>query len=182
MIRLAVFLLLISITGCSAGQLERDLGAEPLTRETANSYSTTGGAQGRRYNRHDMNVLNLADYGRVLDSSRVKIDGTTAAGGQLGAIAGAANARDHTSSAESAIIRMVAGAVIGATIESSLTSGEAVEYILERRDGQLVSLVTNYYLPLGACVLLRSHPETLQTSAEVRPENVCERFFGDRGQ
>ena len=67
--------------------------------------------------------------------------------------------------------------MVGAMIESSLTQGQAIEYIIERRSGELAAVITQYRLETGSCVLMRIDTINSRTDLEVRPEDVCSRMM-----
>lgn len=170
----ALILCSISFAGCSMGQLKRT-DDSPLTASRAASYSESP-QQAQSYNRRDLNSLYLVDYGVVIDKNKVKLDGTSETGAKVGGAVGTLNAINRgTNSTESAIIRILGGAVLGAAIENSLTQGEAIEHIIERRDGQLVSLINKYSIPINACVMMRTDSSTQKTSLEVKSPKICDR-------
>ena len=167
------------IAGCGWGQLERT-DETPLTTERAAGYQNESG-QAQSYNRHNLNSLYLVDYGRVVDTNKIQLSGTHQTGAQVGGLVGGLNTLNSgTTSTESAIIRILGGAIIGAALENSLTQGEALEYIIERRDGQLVSLVTQYNIPMNSCVMMRTDSATQKTALEVKNQGVCDNLMGER--
>lgn len=134
--------------------------------------------QSTAYNRHDINSLYLVNFGRVIDSSMVDIAGTGETGASVGGTIGTLNAiNSGTTSTESAVLRILTGAIIGATIENSLTQGQAFEYIIKRQDGQFLSLVSEYSLPVGTCVMMRTHATTQKTTLEVKGQELCDNGF-----
>lgn len=166
-----LLLVIFLLGGCSMGQLERTTSA-PLT----NDYQfSTPASQKSLYTRHNLGEMSYIDYGVILDKTIVSLEGTSNTGANIGGIVGTLNSLNRGSaSTESWVFRMVGGAIIGAAIEKSLTTGQAVEYIIKRADGQLISTVTRSQLDLGECVLIRSNSSRKNLRLEVKDPTVCE--------
>ena len=104
---------------------------------------------------------NPVQQGVIAGSRRVAI----AAGGEAGAAAGAAaggvvgsaaSAGNSVSSALGAVGGALVGGLIGTTAERSTSNTDAVEYIIRRADGELVSVTQRdaVPIPLGTRVLV----------------------------
>ena len=123
-------------------------------------------ACGSRYSADEYAVravqqANRAEQGIVAGFRRVQIsaDGTTgaAAGGAAGGVIGnAAAGGNRVTEALGAVGGALVGGLIGNAAERAANSGNGVEYIVRKRNGELVSVVQRDLVPLevGARVLV----------------------------
>ena len=130
------FLLLLALTACG-------------NRYSPDEYATRAVQQANR-----------AEQGIVAGFRRVQIsaDGTTgaAAGGAAGGVLGSATGGNRVAEALGAVGGALVGGLIGNAAERAANSGNGVEYIVRKRNGDLVSVVQRDLVPLevGARVLV----------------------------
>ena len=173
----------VLLSGCGAGALERRQ-AGPLSHSTfsdsspnigASSYGSGASSSRRSYERASVGGLSRISFGVVVDKTLVDINGTSDTGSRIGGVVGAMNAMNHNSaSTESWVFRMVAGAVIGAVVENTLTSGQGYEYIIKRTDGQLVSTISEAAIGVGQCLLMRGGDGGSAVRLELKQGSVCQ--------
>lgn len=153
---LTIIVLALSLTGCGVGN----------TNTTYQSYQL--GSQG------------VIEKGRILEMTPVQIAGDSAVGTLAGAgIGGAAGSMIGGNTAVN-IIGGIAGAVVGGMVggaaEKAITKDQAYEFVVEKSNGKLVSVVQTNELNLrpGDYVLLNRIDGTtkirsrLQTSTYYR--------------
>lgn len=123
------------------------------------------GACGNRYSADEyatraVQQANRAEQGIVAGFRRVQIsaDGTTgaAAGAAAGGVLGSATGGNRVTEALGAVGGALVGGLIGNAAERAANSGNGVEYIVRKRNGDLVSVVQRDLVPLevGARVLV----------------------------
>jgi len=129
-------LLLLLLAGCG-------------NRYSADEYSTRAVQQA---NRTEQGVV--AGFRMV----QIAADGTTgaAAGAAAGAVLGSATPGNRIAEALGAVGGALVGGLIGSAAERSANSGNGVEYVVRKRNGDLVSVVQRDLVPLevGARVLV----------------------------
>ena len=173
-------LCVVLLAGCSAGQLER-VDDAPLTEELVEQYNAeaardtaTSNQPQPVYTRYDLGKMSVVNLGVVVDASVIQLTGTTDTGWRIGTAAGGLNALNSgTTSTESIVLRVLGGALVGAAIESSLTAGQAFEYIIRRDDGILISTLNRSRLNAGDCLMIRTDPSNSKTLLEVKSADLC---------
>ncbi len=114
------------------------------------------------YSRRDIGVQGRVEMGKIVDIMSVKTAGQSSVGTLAGAGAGAAAGSMIGGNTAVNIIGGIGGAVlggmIGAQAEKSLTSDTAYEFIVQKTNGQFVSIVQSNELGLrvGDSVLLNT--------------------------
>ena len=158
----------------------------PLTEELAEQYnaeardplnSSTPGPSQPIYTRYDLGKMSIVNLGIVVDASIIQLRGTTDTGWRVGTAAGGLNALNSgTTSTESIVLRVLGGALVGAAVESSLTKGQAFEYLIRRDDGKLISTLNRSRLSIGDCLMIRTDPSNSRTLLEVKQNGLCARL------
>ena len=103
---------------------------------------------------------NRTEQGVVAGFRRIQIaaDGTTgaAAGAAAGGVLGSATPGNRVAEALGAVGGALMGGLIGSAAERAANSGDGVEYVVRKRNGELVSVVQRDLVPLevGARVLV----------------------------
>jgi outer membrane lipoprotein SlyB len=103
---------------------------------------------------------NRTEQGVVAGFRRIQIaaDGTTgaAAGAAAGGVLGSATPGNRVAEALGAVGGALMGGLIGSAAERAANSGDGVEYVVRKRNGDLVSVVQRDLVPLevGARVLV----------------------------
>lgn len=132
----ATLLLTLVLAGCG-------------NRYSADEYATRAVQQA---NRTEQGVV--AGYRRV----QIAADGTTgaAAGAAAGGVLGSATPGNRIAEALGAVGGALVGGLIGSAAERAANSGNGVEYVVRKRNGDLVSVVQRDLVPLevGARVLV----------------------------
>jgi len=118
-------------------------------RYSANEYATRAVQQA---NRTEQGVV--AGFRRI----QIAADGTTgaAAGAAAGGVLGSTTPGNRVAEALGAVGGALVGGLIGSAAERAANSGDGVEYVVRRRNGELVSVVQRDLVPLevGARVLV----------------------------
>jgi len=118
-------------------------------RYSANEYATRAVQQA---NRTEQGVV--AGFRRI----QIAADGTTgaAAGAAAGGVLGSATPGNRVAEALGAVGGALVGGLIGSAAERAANSGDGVEYVVRKRNGELVSVVQRDLVPLevGARVLV----------------------------
>jgi len=118
-------------------------------RYSANEYATRAVQQA---NRTEQGVV--AGFRRI----QIAADGTTgaAAGAAAGGVLGSAAPGNRVAEALGAVGGALVGGLIGSAAERAANSGDGVEYVVRKRNGELVSVVQRDLVPLevGARVLV----------------------------
>ena len=118
-------------------------------RYSANEYATRAVQQA---NRTEQGVV--AGFRRI----QIAADGTTgaAAGAAAGGVLGSATPGNRVAEALGAVGGALMGGLIGSAAERAANSGDGVEYVVRKRNGELVSVVQRDLVPLevGARVLV----------------------------
>ncbi len=131
-----VFLALLLLAGCG-------------NRYSANEYATRAVQQA---NRTEQGVV--AGFRMI----QIAADGTTgaAAGAAAGGVLGSATPGNRIAEALGAVGGALVGGLIGNAAERAANSGDGVEYVVRKRNGELVSVVQRDVVPLevGARVLV----------------------------
>ncbi len=131
-----VFLVLLLLAGCG-------------NRYSANEYATRAVQQA---NRTEQGVV--AGFRMI----QIAADGTTgaAAGAAAGGVLGSATPGNRIAEALGAVGGALVGGLIGNAAERAANSGDGVEYVVRKRNGELVSVVQRDLVPLevGARVLV----------------------------
>lgn len=122
---------------------------------------------------------NPVQQGTIVGSRRVAIaaggeTGATAGAAAGGAVGGAAAAGNSVSTALGAVGGALLGGLVGTAAERASANTDAVEYIIRRTDGELVSVTQRDQvpIPLGTAVLVitgnqaRVVPDYISTQAE----------------
>ncbi len=96
-------------------------------------------------------------YGRIHTIDIVDVNSTMSGGATLGALIGLATGMGH--SGESTIYRVIAGAILGALTEKSLTEGETAQAItLKENNARMVKVITQVpNVRAGDCVSIERH-------------------------
>lgn len=158
----------------------------PLTEELAEQYnaeardplnSPTPRPSQPVYTRYDLGKMSIVNFGIVVDASIIQLKGTSDTGWRVGTAAGGLNALNSgTTSTESIVLRILGGALVGAAVESSLTKGQAFEYIIQRDDGKLISTLNRSRLSVGDCLIIRTDPSNSKTLLEIKQGDLCARL------
>jgi len=118
-------------------------------RYSANEYATRAVQQA---NRTEQGVV--AGFRRI----QIAADGTTgaAAGAAAGGVLGSTTPGNRVAEALGAVGGALVGGLIGSAAERAANSGDGVEYVVRKRNGELVSVVQRDLVPLevGARVLV----------------------------
>ncbi|UPY37303.1 hypothetical protein [Sediminicoccus sp. KRV36] len=142
------------------------------------------GACGSNYSANEyasraVQQANPVQQGTIVGSRRVAIaaggeTGATAGGAAGGAIGGAAAAGNSVSTALGAVGGALLGSLVGTAAERASANTDAVEYIIRKNDGELISVTQRDQvpIPLGTAVLVitgnqaRVVPDYISTQAE----------------
>lgn len=115
------------------------------------------------YSARAVQQANPVQQGTIVGSRRVAIaaggeTGATAGGAAGGAIGGAAAAGNAVGTALGAVGGALLGGLVGTAAERASANTDAVEYIIRRQDGELVSVTQRdaVPIPLGTAVLVIS--------------------------
>lgn len=126
------------------------------------------------YDRHEIGEQARVELGRILQISPIKTSGTNTIGTLTGAGAGAAAGSMIGGNTAVNIIGGVGGALIGGMIgsaaEKNLTSDTAYEFLIQKQNGSLISVVQSNELGLraGENVLL----STLNGTTRIRARSA----------
>lgn len=105
-----------------------------------------------RYSPGSMQQANKVDRATVQSVRLVDVDGTAGAGALVGGAAGGIGGSSFGSgggSAAAALGGVLVGAAIGALVEKSATETQAFEYIVQKQNGDLMSVTQKDAQPLA---------------------------------
>lgn len=137
----ASLMILLALTACGVG-------------ETNTTYSRSNIGQTAR-----------VSFGTILSMRQVQIEGTSGVGTLGGAVAGGAAGSMMGGNTAVNVIGAVGGAIVGGVIgnatEQAVTKDTAFEFIIQKQNGQTISVVqTNEeHLRVGDRVLLSTSPD-----------------------
>lgn len=111
--------------------------------------SCASNLQGDSYSRSDARQVQTVEYGTVVDTRMVVIEGTktpigSAAGAAVGGIAGSAIG-DGKGAAIATVIGAVAGGLAGSAAEEGITKSQGIELVIRLNDSsETISIVQAY--------------------------------------